>query len=160
MRPRQWLSTGITFTLSVDVAMNESMVAITSVTADLGGLDSTQTDPVKLDELSSSPGTYFTIITVSDDDDNINTAEDGEYTITITATDTHRQFTPKQTRIMVTLENDSSELNSARMDRAWDAPYKPGRNRLGLRQWAPKADRLRSNAVNDSESRVWRLAAN
>ena len=77
------------FTLSVDVAMNESMTAIASVMADVSMLDDTQTDGVALTELTASPGTYTTIITVSDGSDgsDANTAEDGEKTITITATD-------------------------------------------------------------------------
>ena len=115
---------GDTFTLSVDVAMNESMVAIVSVIADLGGLDTTQAT-VPLDELSSSPGTYFTIITVDDSIDN--TAEDGEYTITITATDTIGN-TGSDT-VMVTLENDPSELT-----RVW---IEPG---CALQTWSNRLD--------------------
>ncbi len=106
---------GDTLTLSADVAMNESMVAIASVIADIGGLDSTQTT-VALDELSSSPGKYFTIITV----DDANEAEDGEYTITITATDAIGN-TGSDT-VMVTLENDPSELNSAEVTPASGKP--------------------------------------
>jgi hypothetical protein len=100
---------GDTLTISADVAMNESMVEITSVVADLGGLDSTQ-ESVMLDELSSSPGKYFTIITVNAD----NEAEDGEYTITITATDAIGNTGMDTT--MVTLENDPSELHTAEVD--------------------------------------------
>lgn len=98
---------GDTLTISADVAMNESMVEIASVMADLGGLDSTKADGVMLDELSSSPGKYFTIITV----DDANEAEDGEYTITVTATDAIGNMGSDM--VMVTLENDPSELTSA-----------------------------------------------
>ena len=106
---------GDTLTLSVDVAMNESMVAIESVIADLGGLDSTQAT-VALDELSSSPGKYFTIITVN----AANEAEDGEYTITITATDTIGNSA--EATVMVTLENDASELHTAEVTPASGKP--------------------------------------
>ena len=100
---------GDTITLSADVAMNESMVAIASVMADLGGLDTTQV-MVGMDELSSSPGRYFTVITIASMDDG-NTAEDGEYTVTITATDAIGNEGMDTT--MVTLANDPSELTSA-----------------------------------------------
>ena len=99
---------GDTFTLSVDVAMNESMVAIDSVTADLGGLDTTQAE-VTLDELPSSPGTYFTIITIADAD--ANEAEDGEYTISITATDAIDNSSDPA-MVTVSLANDPSELDN------------------------------------------------
>ena len=103
---------GGTFTLSVDVAMNESMVAIESVTADLGGLDTTQAT-VTLDELPSSPGTYFTIITIADAD--ANEAEDGEYTITVTATDAIGNESDPPAEVTVTLKNDvtAPELSDA-----------------------------------------------
>ncbi len=108
---------GDSFTLSAVVAMNESMVAIESVTADLGGLDSTKADAVTLDELPSSPGTYFTIITV----DDANEAEDGEYTITVTATDA---IDGKDSdTVTITLENDPSRLDSADVT---PASAKPG----------------------------------
>ena len=101
---------GDTLTLSADVAMNESMIEIASVMADLGGLDTTKADGVMLTELDGSPGKYFTIITVASMDDG-NEAEDGEYTITITATDAIGNM--GSDTVMVTLENDPSELTSA-----------------------------------------------
>ena len=112
---------GDTLTLSADVAMNESMVAIASVIADLGGLDSTQAT-VALDGLSSSPGKYFTIITIKagNEAEAGNEADDAEYTITITATDTIGN-TGSDT-VMVTLENDPSELNSAEVTPASGKP--------------------------------------
>ena len=110
------------FTLSVDVAMNESMTAIASVMADVSMLDDTQTDGVALTELTASPGTYTTIITVSDGSDgsDANTAEDGEKTITITATD--RIGSSGTAMVMVTLENDASELHTAEVTPASGKP--------------------------------------
>ena len=107
---------GDNFTLSVDVAMNESMTAITSVMADVSMLDDTQMDDVVLTELGSSPGTYATIITVGKD----NTAEDGEKTITIAATD--RIGNSGTAEVMITLENDPSELTSAEVTPASGKP--------------------------------------
>lgn len=104
------------FTLSANVGMNESMVAIASVTADVSMLDDTQADPVALTELTASPGTYTTIITVSD----MNMAEDGEKTITITATDAVGNSTDAM--VMVTLENDPSRLDSAEVTPASGKP--------------------------------------
>lgn len=133
-----------TLTITADVAMNESMVEIASVVADLGGLDSSQ-ESVMLDELSSSPGRYFTIITVTSEEAG-NTAEDGEYTITITATDAIGNMGSDTT--MVTLENDPSELT-----RVWvepDAPYRPGET-----AWIKAMGSAGGSAmatVNDSES--------
>ena len=100
---------GDSFTLSANVAMNDSMVALTSVTAMLGGLDSTQADPIMMQELEAAPGTYFTIVTIAGDD--ANEAEDDDYTITVTATD--RIGNMGTGTVMVTLENDPSMLDSA-----------------------------------------------
>ena len=114
------LVNGDSFTLSANVAMNASEVAITSVTANLGGLDTTQADPIAMQELEASPGTWFTIVTLSDDEANM--AEDGEYTITVTATD--RIGNEGTGMVTVNLENDPSELT-----RVWiepDMDYKPG----------------------------------
>ena len=99
---------GDSFTLSANVALNDSMVALAEggVTAMLGGLDSTQADPIPMQELDASPGTYFTIVTIAGDD--VNEADDDEYTITVTATD--RLGNMGTGMVMVTLENDPSEL--------------------------------------------------
>ncbi len=132
---------GDSFTLSASVAMNESMVAITSVTADLGGLDSTQADGVTLDELSSSPGKYFTIITV----DDANEAEDDEYTITITATDAIGN--KDSDTVMITLENDPSVLTSAEVT--------PGSGKPGETIWIKAMGSAGGKAaatVNNAES--------
>ena len=70
--------------LRVKVAMNESMVAIESVTADVSKLDSTQTEPVALGVLPSEPaGTYGGFHRISAD----NMAADGDVMVTFTATD-------------------------------------------------------------------------
>ena len=132
---------GDSFTLSASVAMNESMVEIASVMADLGGLDSTKADGVMLDELSSSPGTYFTIITV----DDANEAEDGEYTITITATDAIGNM--GSDTVMITLENDPSELTSAEVT--------PGSGKPGETIWIKATGSAGGDAsatVNNADS--------
>ncbi len=70
--------------LRVKVTMNESMVAIDSVTVDVSALDDAQTEPVMLAVLPSEPaGTYggFHRISMS------NGADDGDVMLTFTATD-------------------------------------------------------------------------
>ncbi|MDE0299837.1 MAG: hypothetical protein OXN17_14480 [Candidatus Poribacteria bacterium] len=108
---------GDSFTLSANVALNDSMVALAEggVTAMLGGLDSNQTEAIPMQELEASPGTWFTIVTITADDADVpNTAEDGEYTITVTAMDRIGNMHSDST--MVTLENDPSELTSVMVE--------------------------------------------
>ena len=87
--------------LSVVVTPNDSGVDITSVTADVSELDSTQTDPVDLDAPTGESSTYIKIITISDD----NTEGDGVKTVTFKATDRVENFSTKTDSI--TLRNDS-----------------------------------------------------
>ncbi len=137
------VAAGETITLSADVAMNESMVAISSVMADLGGLDTTQA-MVQMDELSSSPGRYFTIITIASADDG-NEAADGEYAVTITATD-GLDNTGSDT-VMITLENDPSELTSAEVT--------PGSGKPGETIWIKATGSAGGDAaatVNNAET--------
>ena len=114
-----------------------------SVMADVGMVDSTKTAAIPLTELTGATGTYTTIFTISDGE--LNTAEDGEATITITATD--RILNSSMTTVMVTLENDPSELHSAEVT---PASAKPGEtiwiNATGSAGGSPEA------TVNNSES--------
>ena len=111
------VAAGDTITLSADVAMNESMVDIDSVMADLGGLDTTQA-MVGMDELSSTPGRYFTVITIASMDDG-NTAEDGEYTITITATDAIGNAGMDTTTVMLRNDTTPPVLSDAAITPDW-----------------------------------------
>ena len=86
--------------LRVTVAMNASMVAIDSVTADVSDLDSTQTGAVTLDELASEAGTYAGFHTISAD----NMAADDSVMVTFTATD--RIGNSNTTTASITLRND------------------------------------------------------
>ena len=104
-----------------------------SVMADVSMVDSTKTAAIPLTELTGATGTYTTIFTISDSE--MNTAEDGEATITITATD--RILNSSMTTVMVTLDNVSDD----ELTRVWvepTTPYKPGKP-LGLRQWVRRA---------------------
>ena len=94
---------GGVLTLSVKASSGNE---IASVTADVNMLDSTKTDAIALTELTSAPGTYTTIVTISGD----NTADDGEKTVTFTATD--RIGNSNTMDVMVTLENDPSMIES------------------------------------------------
>ena len=92
-----------------------------SVMADVSMVDSTKTAAIPLTELTGATGTYTTILTISDSE--MNTAEDGEATITITATD--RILNSSMTTVMVTLDNVSDD----ELTRVWvepTTPYKPG----------------------------------
>ena len=92
-----------------------------SVMADVSMVDSTKTAAIPLTELTGATGTYTTIFTISDSE--MNTAEDGEATITITATD--RILNSSMTTVTVTLDNVSDD----ELTRVWvepTTPYKPG----------------------------------
>ena len=92
-----------------------------SVMADVSMVDSTKTAAIPLTELTGATGTYTTIFTISDSE--LNTAEDGEATITITATD--RILNSSTTMVTVTLDNVSDD----ELTRVWvepTTPYKPG----------------------------------
>ena len=101
-------------TLSV---MAASTIDITSVMADLSAVDSTQTEMVSLTQQGDG-GTYFYVFTISD----MNTAEDGEASITITATD--RIKNAGTAMVSVTLDNVQVTLDSVSVEP--DMPYEPG----------------------------------
>ena len=101
-------------TLSV---MAASTIDITSVMADLSAVDSTQTEMVSLTQQGDG-GTYFYVFTISD----MNTAEDGEASITITATD--RINNAGTAMVSVTLDNVQVTLDSVSVEP--DMPYEPG----------------------------------
>jgi len=54
-----------------------------TVTVDLGGLDSTVTEPIALTESTETPGTFTADVTISDE----NSAPNGTYTVTVKAVD-------------------------------------------------------------------------
>jgi hypothetical protein len=54
-----------------------------TVTVDLGGLDSTVTEPIALTESAETAGTFTADVTISDE----NTAQNGPYTVTVKAVD-------------------------------------------------------------------------
>ena len=101
-------------TLSV---MAASTIDITSVMADLSAVDSTQTEMVSLTQQGDG-GTYFYVFTISTD----NTNDDGEATITITATD--RIKNAGTAMVSVTLDNVKVTLDSVSVEP--DMPYEPG----------------------------------
>ena len=89
-----------------------------SVMADVSALDDTQMEAIPLTNLMGTD-IYTTILTIS----GTNTAEDGEATITITATD--RIKNSSMTTVTVTLDNVSDDV----LTRVWvepTTPYKPG----------------------------------
>ena len=101
-------------TLSV---MATSTIDITSVMADLSAVDSTQTEMVSLTQQGDG-GAYFYVFTISTD----NTNDDGEASITITATD--RIANAGTAMVSVTLDNVQVTLDSVSVEP--DMPYEPG----------------------------------
>ena len=101
-------------TLSV---MATSTIDITSVMADLSAVDSTQTEMVSLTQQGDG-GAYFYVFTISTD----NTNDDGEASITITATD--RIANAGTATVSVTLDNIQVTLDSVSVEP--DMPYEPG----------------------------------
>ena len=87
--------------LRVSVAPNESMVEITSVTADVSALDSTRMEPIALSEQPDEEGVYTRLFTISTD--NIN--DDGMVMVSFTATDRVGNESEAATA-SITLRND------------------------------------------------------
>ena len=88
-----------------------------SVMADVSALDDTRMEAIPLTNLMGTD-IYTTILTIS----GTNTAEDGEATITITATD--RIKNSSMTTVTVTLDNVQVTLDSVSVEP--DMPYEPG----------------------------------
>ena len=85
--------------------------------ADLSAVDSTQTEMVSLTQQGDG-GAYFYVFTISTD----NTNDDGEASITITATD--RINNAGTATVSVTLDNVQVTLDSVSVEP--DMPYEPG----------------------------------
>ena len=87
--------------LRVSVAPNESMVEITSVTADVSALDSTRKEPISLSAQPDEEGVYTRLFTISTN----NTNDDGMVMVSFTATDRVGNVSEAATA-SITLRND------------------------------------------------------